>query len=212
MKSKVGIFCIVIGVLLLVGAAVLAMFNMRQDAAARDSAAAVMSQLVQQIRDNTADEPTIPEGDVVPGLELQIPVDLLTEADKKMTEVEIDGYAYIGYLSIPALNLELPIMSTWSYPQLKLSPCRYTGTLRGEDLVLMAHNYNNHFGRISQLIVGDSVSFTDMDGNTTRYTVVGTDILDPNAVEVVTAGEFDLTLFTCTYGGSNRVTVYCDKE
>ena len=212
MKSKVGIFCIVIGVLLLVGAAVLAMFNMRQDAAARDSAAAVMSQLVQQIRDNTADEPTIPEGDVVPGLELQIPVDLLTEADKKMTEVEIDGYAYIGYLSIPALNLELPIMSTWSYPQLKLSPCRYTGTLRGEDLVLMAHNYNNHFGRISQLIVGDSVSFTDMDGNTTRYTVVGTDILDPNAVEVVTAGDFDLTLFTCTYGGSNRVTVYCDKE
>ena len=103
-------------------------------------------------------------------------------------------------------------MSTWSYPQLKLSPCRYTGTLRGEDLVLMAHNYNNHFGRISQLIVGDSVSFTDMDGNTTRYTVVGTDILDPNAVEVVTAGDFDLTLFTCTYGGSNRVTVYCDKE
>ena len=212
MKSKVGIFCIVIGVLLLVGAAVLAMFNMRQDAAARDSAAAVMSQLVQQIRDNTADEPTIPEGDVVPGLELQIPVDLLTEADKKMTEVEIDGYAYIGYLSIPAVSLELPIMSTWSYPQLKLSPCRYTGTLRGEDLVLMAHNYNNHFGRISQLIVGDSVSFTDMDGNTTRYTVVGTDILDPNAVEVVTAGDFDLTLFTCTYGGSNRVTVYCDKE
>ena len=212
MKSKVGIFCIVIGVMLLVGAAVLAMFNMRQDAAARDSAAAVMSQLVQQIRDNTADEPTIPEGDVVPGLELQIPVDLLTEADKKMTEVEIDGYAYIGYLSIPALNLELPIMSTWSYPQLKLSPCRYTGTLRGEDLVLMAHNYSNHFGRISQLIVGDSVSFTDMDGNTTRYTVVGTDILDPNAVEVVTAGDFDLTLFTCTYGGSNRVTVYCDKE
>ena len=212
MKSKVGIFCIVIGVLLLVGAAVLAMFNMRQDAAARDSAAAVMSQLVQQIRDNTADEPTIPEGDVVPGLELQIPVDLLTEADKKMTEVEIDGYAYIGYLSIPALNLELPIMSTWSYPQLKLSPCRYTGTLRGEDLVLMAHNYNNHFGRISQLIVGDSVSFTDMDGNTTRYTVVGTDILDPTAVEVVTAGDFDLTLLTCTYGGSNRVTVYCDKE
>ena len=211
MKSKVGIFCIVIGVLLLVGAAVLAMFNMRQDAAARDSAAAVMSQLVQQIRDNTADEPTIPEGDVVPGLELQIPVDLLTEADKKMTEVEIDGYAYIGYLSIPALNLELPIMSTWSYPQLKLSPCRYTGTLRGEDLVLMAHNYNNHFGRISQLIVGDSVSFTDMDGNTTRYTVVGTDILDPNAVEVVTAGDFDLTLFTCTNGGQRRCVVRCNR-
>ena len=90
MKSKVGIFCIVIGVLLLVGAAVLAMFNMRQDAAARDSAAAVMSQLVQQIRDNTADEPTIPEGDVVPGLELQIPVELLTA--ENVGQYGIDGW------------------------------------------------------------------------------------------------------------------------
>ena len=212
MKNKLGSICIILGVALLLGALTLFLINRKEDLAAQQASRDVLTQLVQQIRDNTADEPTIPEGDVVPGLELQIPVDLLTEADKKMTEVEIDGYAYIGYLSIPALSLELPIMSTWSYPQLKLSPCRYTGTLRGEDLVLMAHNYNNHFGRISQLIVGDSVSFTDMDGNTTRYTVVGTDILDPNAVEVVTAGDFDLTLFTCTYGGSNRVTVYCDKE
>ena len=24
-------------------------------------------------------------------------------------------------------------------------------------------------------------------------------------------GDFDLTLFTCTYGGESRVTIYCDK-
>jgi hypothetical protein len=35
--------------------------------------------------------------------------------------------------------------------------------------------------------------------------------LDPYAVEEMTSGEFDLPLFTCTYGGKSRVTVYCDK-
>ena len=184
---------------------------MHQDAEAGNAAADVLPQLVEQIRENTVKEPTVPEKEGELDLDLQIPVDLLTEEDKKMTEIEIDGYAYIGYLSIPALDLELPIMSDWSYPQLKIAPCRYNGSVRGEDLVLMAHNYKSHFGRLSQLNIGDSISFTDMDGVTTSYKVVAKDILEPTAVEEITDGAFDLTLFTCTYGGATRVTVYCDK-
>ena len=208
MKSKIGILCIVLGAVLLVGALGLVLFNLQQDTAARNAAMDILSRLVEQIHGNTPDEPA----DVIPDLELQVPPELLTDEDKKMTEVEIDGYAYIGYLSVPTLDLELPIMSDWSYAQLRIAPCRYSGTLRGEDLVLMAHNYNTHFGRISKLNVGDSLTFTDMDGVTTRYRVVATDVLDPTAVAAMTSGDFDLTLFTCTYSGANRVTVYCNKE
>ena len=211
MKSKVGIFCIVLGALLLVGALVLALFNMRQDAFAGNAAAQILPQLVDQIRENTAKEPTIPEGESFSELELQVPVDLLTEEDKKMTEVDIDGYAYIGYLTMPTIGMELPVMSTWSYPQLRIAPCRYTGSVRGEDLVLMAHNYSSHFGKLSQLNIGDALSFTDMDGETTTYKVVAKDILEPAELEGLGDGTYDLTLFTCTYGGANRVTVYCDK-
>lgn len=199
MKSKVGIICIILGVLLLSGALLLAVINRRQDAAARDAAAKIMAHLGQEIQENSAGE-------------LQIPPELLTDEEKKMTEVEIDGHAYIGYLSIPNLGLELPVMSSWSYPKLRRAPCRYSGSVRGEDLVLMAHNYKNHFGRISRLNLNDSVSFTDMDGITTQYKVAALDILESTAVETMTAGEFDLTLFTCTYGGKSRVTVYCNKE
>ena len=210
-KSKIGVICIILGTLLLLGSSFLVLFNMHQDAEAGNAAADVLPQLVEQIRENTVKEPTVPEKEGELDLDLQIPVDLLTEEDKKMTEIEIDGYAYIGYLSIPALDLELPIMSDWSYPQLKIAPCRYNGSVRGEDLVLMAHNYKSHFGRLSQLNIGDSISFTDMDGVTTSYKVVAKDILEPTAVEEITDGAFDLTLFTCTYGGATRVTVYCDK-
>ena len=210
MKNKAGIICMLLGVLLMVGAVLLALSNQKQDNAARASVAQLVPRLVAQIRENTEAEAADPDVQVIP--RLQKPVELLTEEDKKMTEVEIDGNLYIGYLSIPVLELELPIMSSWSYAKLRLSPCRYTGSLRGEDMVLMAHNYKSHFGTISQLKLGDEVRFTDMDGKTTAYTVVGTDVLDPSAVEVMTAGEYDLTLFTCTYGGASRVTVYCDMQ
>lgn len=129
----------------------------------------------------------------------------------EMTEVEIDGYAYIGYLSIPALGLELPIMSQWDYERLKIAPCRYDGSTKSDDLVLLAHNYGKHFETLKNLVPGDEVYFTDMDDVISHYQVVTVEILTPNAVEEMVAGEYDLTLFTCTYGGQNRVTVRCDR-
>ena len=209
MRRKLGIFCMVLGISLVLGAAYLLRINRQENTVAQESSEGILSSLVQQIQENT--EETLAESDTMPELERYKPVDLLTEEEKKMTEVMIRGIPYIGYLSIPKLELDLPIISTWNYSQLKVAPCRYVGTVLGEDLVLMAHNYKSHFGKISQLETGDAVTFTDMDGNIISYEVVGEDILEPTAVEEMTAGIYDLTLFTCTYGGQYRVTVYCDR-
>ena len=206
MRSKTGIACIILGAVLLLGAMLLAQFNRREDTAAKQAAMEVMPQLVAQLQERAAKDSTEPAD-----VELQVPLELLTEEDKKMTEVEIDGHLYIGYISVPAVQIELPVMSSWSYPKLKIAPCRYTGSVRGEDMVLMAHNYSGHFKRISELEIGDDVFFTDMDGNEICYQVVGKDVLGPTAVEEMTAGDFDLTLFSCTYGGAARITIYCDR-
>ena len=48
-----------------------------------------------------------------------------------------------------------------------------------------------------------------MDGAVWQYEVEEVDILAPSDVEGMTAGEYELTLFTCTYGGQSRVTVRC---
>ena len=48
-----------------------------------------------------------------------------------------------------------------------------------------------------------------MNGIRTAYEVVALDVLVPAAVEEMIAGEYDMTLFTCTYGGKSRVTVRC---
>ena len=209
MKRKLGLVCMILGIGLILGAAYLLMINQQEDTFAKESSEGVMTALVQQIQENTKE--TLPVSDVMPELELHKPVDLLTEEEKKMTEVMIDGIPYIGYLSIQKLDLNLPVISTWNYSLLNVAPCRYVGTVRGEDLVLMAHNYDSHFGKLSQLELGDTITFTDMDGEIISYEVVGEDILEPTAVEEMTAGVFDLTLFTCTYGGKYRVTIYCDQ-
>ena len=100
-------------------------------------------------------------------------------------------------------------MSDWSYPQLRIAPCRYYGSVGTEDLIIAAHNYSRHFGNIKNLLPGDEVYFTEMDGTVTAYEVAETDTLNPAAVEEMTDSGYALTLFTCTYGGQSRVTVRC---
>lgn len=204
MRNKIGTLFMILGAALVLSALALFLYNQREAAQAEQVAAAQLSQLVAEIGQQEELENTEV---ILPGT----PVELMDPSAFEMTEVIIDGHAYIGYLSIPSLNLELPIMSGWDYTKLRIAPCRYYGSVMGEDLVLMAHNYKKHFGTISKLSVGDSVIFVDMDGVTTQYEVVAQEVLTPKEVEEMTAGEYDLTLFTCTYGGKSRVTVRCDK-
>ncbi len=122
---------------------------------------------------------------------------------------EIDGKFYVGTVSVPKLRITLPVMSQWSYENFKISPCVYEGTPYQNNFIICAHNYRNHFGYLKNLTQGDKVSFTDFDSNVFNYEVMYTEILDNNAVEEMSEGDWDLTLFTCTYGGATRVTVRC---
>ena len=109
----------------------------------------------------------------------------------------------LGWLRIPSLELELPVQAEWSYPALKTPPCRYAGTPEA-GLVIAAHNYEQHFARLSLLAAGDAVEFTDVSGAVHRYTVMQVETLAPTAVDEMTGGDWDLTLFTCTYSGQAR--------
>ena len=142
--------------------------------------------------------------------EARIP-DHILNPEMDMPEQEIEGRGYIGVLRIPALSLELPVIGEWSYPGLKSAPCRYTGSAYLDNMVVVAHNYFGHFGNLRNLSQGDEVAFTDVDGNVFRYEVVELETLSPFAVEEMTRGDWDLTLFTCTVGGQYRVTVRCGR-
>lgn len=195
MGHKIGTACMILGTALVLAALSLFLWNRWDDRQAGVSVEKILPQVEEAVKTAAEEESTV------------IPDPYSTE----MTEVEIDGYLYVGYITIPALGLELPVMSDWSYPQLKISPCRYFGSTKSDDLVIAAHNYARHFGNIKNLEPGDAVYFTDMDQVVSVYEVAEVDILSPTAVEEMTAGDYALTLFTCTYGGKSRVTVRCDR-
>ena len=182
MKGKLGTVCMVLGAVLVMAALSLFLWNQYEDSRAGASVEEILSQMEQQIG-----------------------------AEEGAGVVEIDGNSYIGYLTIPALGLELPVMSDWSYENLRTAPCRYYGSAQTDDLVVAAHNYSRHFGNLKNLSLGDLVYFTDADGTTIAYKVVEVDTLNPTAVEEMTSSGYDLTLFTCTYSGQSRVTVRCDR-
>ena len=62
-----------------------------------------------------------------------------------MATQEIQGYDYIAVLYIPVLELELPVMDQWDYTRLTVAPCRYTGSIYSNDLVIAGHAYEPHF-------------------------------------------------------------------
>ena len=145
---------------------------------------------------------------------IQIP-DYQLNPEMEMPEVSLPGLeeaGCIGIIEIPSINIKLPVLSTWSYSLLKKAPCRYTGSIYLDNMVIAAHNSDAHFKKISNLQEGDIVTFTDAVGNVFTYTVAGIELLQPNEVDNMTNGQWPLTLFTCTYGGASRVTVRCEKN
>lgn len=122
-----------------------------------------------------------------------------------------DGIDYIGILRIPSLNLELPVISDWSYLNLKIAPCRYCGSAYLDNMSIAAHNYNSHFGLLKNLSEGDEILFTDMDGNRFNYEVVLIETPAPVVIDEIVDSGYDLSLFTCNLSGQARVTVRCNR-
>ena len=194
MRNKIGIIFMMMGAVLVLAALSLFFWNVQEDKQAGAFAEELLTQVIEHIEISAADGAACPN-----------PYDFV------MPEAEIEGYACIGCLSIPAINLELPVLSEWNDDRLKIALCRYSGSSRMNNLVIAAHNYANHFGHLSRLSPGDVVYFVDMDGLSFSYEVTVVEVLGPEEVEEMTDGTYDLTLFTCTYSGQNRLTVRCER-
>lgn len=229
MRNKIGTICMGIGAVCLLGALLLFLYNEKEAKEAEQYSEAVMPLLVEAILENagkssgTENSAESGMGTVEETGEGQFTAgdhqDNSSEGEStvadpystEMTEVEIEGEVYIGYLSIPSLELELPVISQWSEKRLKKAICRYYGSTKTDDLVIAGHNYRKHFTPLSSLRTDDSVYFTDMDGIIIEYRVAAIEVLEATDIAGMTEGLFDLTLFTCTYNGEKRLTIRCTR-
>lgn len=199
MKRRLrGLIFIVAGLLMAFSAACLFASYEAQERAAGDRAEALLQELRQEM---AAASVTVHQQDVLCG-----------EAEAvTLPQTTLNGYAVVGILQVPAAGLNLPVLDNWNYDLLQIAPCRYSGSVKDENLILLAHNYDRHFGRFKNLEPGDAVTFLSVDGTTCKFEVTATELLQKTELEKLTASDHDLTLFTCTKGGYSRVVVRCDS-
>lgn len=198
MGKRIGICCILLGVICLLASFGLVIYNRMES----ENGAQFSQNLLQDVQENL-------EIIELPQQEVATEALLPEIGTREMQTVPAGKYDSIGILAIPVLELELPVLTDWNYEKLKKAPCHYYGSCYESDFVIAAHNYAAHFGRLSELQPGDLVLFTDATGQLHGYEVVLLETLLPTATEEMITSGFDLSLYTCTPGGSNRVTVRC---
>lgn len=199
MKRKAGKLLMTIGLLLIAAAFLLMVYNIWESKKAEN----MSEEILNQIKDGQDENVSSDDADEKPLYEIY--------PDMEMPVLTIDGVDYIGILTVPSLGLELPVAGNWSYPNLRRSPCRYKGSAYSNDMIIAGHNYSRHFGGLKNLAIGEEISFRDVDGHIFQYQVDDIETIPGTAVEDMHAGEWNMTLFTCTYGGKSRVTIRCRK-
>ena len=164
----------------------------------------MLEDIKEQIEEKKGNEDPSEEVNSTPG----------EEENHEMHVFEINGNSYIGYISIPALSIELPVLSEWDgdYDKLNIAPCRHFGSTLTDDLVIAGHNYTSHFAYLSDLQDGHTVVFTDINGNSITYVIEKFEVVDPDKVDYIKNSGYDLVLYTCTYSGSTRFTVFANRS
>ena len=220
--NKRGCVFIGLGVCLILAAIVISGHNVLEESHAAQEASHALAQLAALLPSTTeaamSDLPgrssSIPAVPDVPGPipeeTAKIP-DYLLNPEMDMPAVLIDGFAYIGILSIPSIHLEQPVLQQWNDQAVKKAPCCYAGSAYQNNMVIAGHNYRNAFGKLFDLQIGDEVTFTDTDGNLFCYRVAELETLPASAVAEMTGSTWELTLFTCTFGGRSRLAVRCES-
>lgn len=189
--KRKGTWFFIAGGLMLAAALALVLYNRWDSSRAKKAAEQTVVQLQEEI----------PE-DKKQGVE---------SPDTEMKTTNVNGIDYIGLIEIPSLNLSLPVASSFSYSKLRVSPCLYTGSCFSNDMVIAGHDYASHFGSLKWAEEGADVYFTTVDGKVFHYTVDSKEIYKPTQVQEMISGDWDLTLFTCTISGRERMALRCVK-
>lgn len=208
MSNIIGKILVLLGTVLIITALGLLTYNGNENREAEKASYSVLTDIKICVEESKELETKKEQSSSLTGAEnIFIPV-IETEKEEY---ININGYDYIGYISIPKINTELPIMADWDYDRLKIAPCRHFGTLSDDNIVIAGHNYISHFGKLTDLNIGDEVIFTDALGEKYLYKVGEISSVVSTSVETVKDSEWELVLYTCNYSGNARIAVFCEK-
>ena len=202
-KRRTGMTLLILGAVLVLAAVVRLGLHAWEAEQAGQSAQEALEAIqqtepsLQQSAEETSLQTTVPTGPSEP---------------ESLEIFELEGDDYIGWITAPAYDRELPIMHQIQEDRLKKAPCLEKGSPITDDAVISGHNYRSHFLFLHSIQPGEEIWFTHLNGFRVEYTVTRCELVDPTDLAAVLKADHDLVLYTCTSDGENRWAVYCDRK
>ena len=128
-------------------------------------------------------------------------------SDNTMAVVSLDDADFVGILQMPRYGSALPVCADWGRPS--RYPCVFGGSIYDGSLAIGAAAQKGQYDFYREISVGDSLYFTDMEGN--RYAFEVTDLRYEKHADqdALSRREAALVLFIKNVYGIEYIIVYC---
>jgi sortase (surface protein transpeptidase) len=143
--------------------------------------------------------------DLIPEPQNAIPEE---RRDNTMSVISIDQTDFVGIIEIPRYGSELPVCADWGR-DFKY-PCRFGGSIYDGTMQIGATTQKGQYDFYRDLSVGDTVIYTDVEGN--QYTFVITSLRYEEHADqsVLQQEDAPLTLFLKNIYSFEYLIIFCD--
>ena len=189
-KSKLRTALTCVGIVLILSAVGLLVFSKISISRAHDNAQKIVSEmysLMPEVTDGAPDE----------------------RANPSMPMLQLDGKNFVGIIEVPQFGTRLPIYGKWERSQVTKYPCRYTGSVYSDVLVIGGSDNEGQLDFVKEISNDDSVYITDTTGIRYKYTVYDINRTKDVSAEYLTKSDARLVLFARNTYSFDYTVIYC---
>ena len=128
--------------------------------------------------------------------------------DNNMSVLSLEGKDFVGILEMPRYELALPVCAKWG--NLTRFPCRFSGSVYDKTMQIGATSQNGQFDFYREISVGDTVKFTDVEGNVYTYVVTNLSYEKHAAKSALEREDSALTVFVKNIYGFEYLIISCN--
>ena len=129
-------------------------------------------------------------------------------SNNTMSALSIDGTNFVGIVEMPKYDSSLPVCGDWG--KVTKYPCHFSGSIYDRSMQIGATTQAGQYDFYREISVGDSLLYTDMEGNRFSYTV--SDIRYKNHADQTALQQENaaLTLFIKNIYAFEYIIIFCD--